>query len=189
AGAAQTVSLAARVAGLGPDDAAGVVLDVVRTHVARALGHASGDAIEPDRAFGSLGFDSLAAVELRNQLNAVTGLRLPATLIFDYPTAADVAAYIGKRMTPATAPKSVSTLEEEFARLESALGSLAPADHERLLMADRLRTLAEKISEIPAGEKGAAEEPPNGADSDLVDATADELFAILDDELASPPTL
>ncbi|HTI28393.1 MAG TPA: type I polyketide synthase [Kutzneria sp.] len=70
------------------------LLELVRGKVASVLGHDGIEAVPADKAFKELGFDSLAAVELRNMLNAATGLKLPATLVFDYPNSRRVAEFV-----------------------------------------------------------------------------------------------
>ncbi|MGO9508801.1 MAG: SDR family NAD(P)-dependent oxidoreductase, partial [Mycobacterium sp.] len=87
-------ALAHRLQGLSEAEQHTVLLDLVRTHIATVLGNVTPEAIDPDKAFQELGFDSLTAVEMRNRLKTVTGLSLSPTLIFDYPTPNGLAKYI-----------------------------------------------------------------------------------------------
>ncbi|MFE9770066.1 type I polyketide synthase, partial [Streptomyces sp. NPDC005808] len=94
AGNGQSSAFVQRLLAAGTHERTQLVLDAVRTEVAAVLGHASADAVPAQRAFTELGFDSLTAVELRNRLAPLTGLRLPATLVFDYPSAGQLADFL-----------------------------------------------------------------------------------------------
>jgi acyl transferase domain-containing protein/NADPH:quinone reductase-like Zn-dependent oxidoreductase/NAD(P)-dependent dehydrogenase (short-subunit alcohol dehydrogenase family)/acyl carrier protein len=91
-------SLAVRIAATPEEERDAIVLEAVCGVAAVVLGHESAEAIDPEIPFKDLGFDSLAAVELYNYLCQATGLELPMTLGFDYPTPAAIAGYLRARM-------------------------------------------------------------------------------------------
>ncbi|MFJ4988491.1 type I polyketide synthase [Streptomyces sp. NPDC088732] len=174
-GAAATGSLEARLAGLTADERDQLLTDLVRTQVAAVLGHGGADDVDAARGFLDLGFDSLTAVDLRNRLTAHAGLRLPVTLIFDYPSPAALARYLGERL--GHDDQARPPVHAELDRLEAVLAAVGPDDIERAGITSRLRDLLAKWNGTHSAQDSAAEE------RQIQSATAEEIFDLLDDEL------
>ncbi|WP_227983799.1 type I polyketide synthase [Nocardia spumae] len=169
-------SLAQRLRGVAEAKRRGVVLDLVRHHVATVLGYESADDIRPDRGFDELGFDSLGGVEFRNRLSKVTGLTLPSTLVFDYPTAADIADYllaqtVVARAAPATAPGS-----GDIARLEAMLERIIADGGDDAETVAGLRGVSERLRAYLGGTWS------DGDYDDLEFHSDNELLDLIDEE-------
>jgi acyl carrier protein len=93
--------LGRRLAGTGRAGQLQLLLEVVRAGAAQILGHDSAEQVPTGRPFSDLGFDSLTALELSQYLARETGLRVPATMVFDYPTPSALAACLRSRLFPA----------------------------------------------------------------------------------------
>ncbi|WP_067701972.1 type I polyketide synthase [Nocardia jejuensis] len=111
-----SAALRARLANTPEGERLGVLVEIVRGTAAAVLGHRDANAIAPDRAFSELGFDSITAIEFRNALKTTTGLRLPATLVFDYPSPHALADYLAEELTDHSAPEPSTGLSDNDIR-------------------------------------------------------------------------
>ncbi|KOV67622.1 beta-ketoacyl synthase [Streptomyces sp. MMG1121] len=120
-------SLADRLAALGPAEREAALLELVRTHVAAVLGHGSDMTLDPRRSFREVGFDSLTAVELRNRLGNAVGLRLPATLVFDYPDTGALVGYLRTELFGAQAETAAEVAVREVRDADEPVAIIAMA--------------------------------------------------------------
>jgi acyl transferase domain-containing protein len=172
AGAIAGPALARRLAGMSPAEREDELVGLVTKHVATVLGYITPAAVDPVRAFQEMGFDSLAAVELRGLLTAATGLRLPATLVFDHPTTVAVARHLAAEFAPESEQDVVPA---ELDRLATTLRAVVDRVNPGVVTAwleGQLRAMREAHT---------AQEPPE----DFAAASDEELFAALDTELGA----
>ncbi|WP_159047049.1 SDR family NAD(P)-dependent oxidoreductase, partial [Streptomyces pactum] len=175
--AGASAALGAKLAGLGADERVRHLTDLVREQAARVLGHATPKAVDVTQEFRELGLDSLTALELRNHLSTATGLRLPATLVFDYPTPTALAEhFVTELVGDDEAPQGPSLLTE-LDRLEALLAAGDPDEITRAGLALRLSQMLDTVrGSAPAA---AADTADDGFES----ASADEVLAFIDNEL------
>jgi polyketide synthase 12 len=169
-------TLAKRLEGLSATSGESLALALVLVETAIVLGYPSPEALAPERSFKELGFDSAAAVELRNRLVAETGMSLPATLVFDCPTPEELARRL-MIVAQGDASGMVASLEADIAGLEQKLIASAPDRSTRARFAARLR----RALRILESGQGSADD-----DEMLAAATADEVLELIGKELSLP---
>jgi acyl transferase domain-containing protein/acyl carrier protein len=169
--------LSRRIGELPESERRDALLHAVRVEMASVLGHATPGAVPTQQPFSELGFDSLAAIELRNRLSQASGISLPPTLIFDYPTPAALAGYLLEKIAP-DGTSTEAALDAELDRLERLL-AIARTEEAGSRVKLRLRA-------ILTGLDGDGDRAGDAAVAERVrSASAAEVFDFIETELGS----
>jgi len=163
-----------RLAGLPESRQRHLLVSLVRTEAATVLGHATPAAIGSGQTFKEVGFDSLAAVRLRNALGATTGLRLPTTLLFDHPTPASLAEQLRAQLVVAAEADPSPAVLAEFERLKSAVLESPPDEDTRVRLTELLQDFVFELYEGQPGGTGPE-----------IPATDEAVFDFIDNELGA----
>ncbi|MFD5556931.1 SDR family NAD(P)-dependent oxidoreductase [Streptomyces sp. NPDC127068] len=183
-----TGSLRAVLAGTPVERREAVTRRLVAEHVATALGHEHGETVDQDRSFKDLGLDSLGAVRVRNLLRGATGITLPVTVVFSHPSVVALAAHL-LTLVEQEAPQdgaaepgdgTGAVAHRELERLAAALPALDAAEAD--VVGARLRVLLADL-ERRAGTAAAGATAGSGVGADLESASAEEVFALIDNGL------
>ncbi len=169
-------TLVKRLAAVAEHERGQVVQDTVCAQAALVLGYGSSSAVEVRLTFKELGFDSLAAVEFRNRLSAVTELSLPATLIFDYPTPLALTDHLLGELGPGGEP-AADPFDAELDELERRLAALPADDAHRPRVLRRLRTILSGLGDERPLQDGLA------VAHLMRSASAEDVFDFIDAEL------
>ncbi|MGX1887852.1 KR domain-containing protein, partial [Streptomyces sp. NPDC055287] len=157
------------------------LLRLVRAAAAGILAFDSAEEVQSDTGFLEMGFDSLATLQLRNQVNAATGLQLSTTLAFDHPTPEALARYLRNavrdHLSAGTGPGGGDVLDD-LEKLEVSLAAHAfENDHLRGKVRERLQDLLWTLDDAQAGGTDLS--------GGLLSATADEVLDFIDREFSS----
>ncbi|MFJ9818697.1 SDR family NAD(P)-dependent oxidoreductase [Streptomyces sp. NPDC101151] len=173
-------SLRERLPALAEADRELTVRRLVQQEIATVLGRSGPDDVPAERGFMELGFDSLTALELRSRLAARTALTLNATVTFDHPSATALTRHLLERLVPPSGPPApqVPPVLADLDRLSASVTSVDD-DH---LHADVTARLLDLLSTLTVGDDVTG----SAHDDEIAAATADELFALIDDELGRP---
>ncbi|THA34085.1 SDR family NAD(P)-dependent oxidoreductase [Streptomyces sp. A1277] len=158
------------------------LLDLVRREAAVVLAYPDAELVDVEAGFLGMGFDSLSAVELRNRLSERTGLRLPATVLFDYPAPASLAAHLHE-ILPSDAERALAPLLNGLEQLAETLPDLAGDDALRDRLETRLRAALGRLTGTPVipAQAPAAPKEEDPAPADFDGASDDEIFRFLDE--------
>jgi acyl carrier protein len=137
----------------------------------QVLGHADAGEVPSGLPFRDLGFDSLTAVEMRNRLAERTGIRLPATAIFDYPDPESLAGHLHERLAPPPAVPDYAQVMGELYRLRDVLAAIELSAEERAGLTATLRGMAETRGPVV---------------TDLATASTSEVLDFITDGLGIP---
>ncbi len=176
----EQVSLIDQLAGRSPEERRQLVADRVIASVAGVL-RLPVAGVQPDVALKEVGLDSLTAVQLRNRLNAATGLQLPVTAIFDHPTPHDLADFLSGELARQL-PAAADAVLAELGAVGQRLAGLELVADERDRVAGELERLLATLR--PAEQSGPA--PAAGLAAELAEADLPQLLEIIDRSIGRP---